>query len=254
MPRWRDGRRPDLDGRPRSQRSNRSPQSSVRRDVSERQLCAARNARSSSPRTTRSRARSTRPTVRSACLPTTYNLAAERGPVGATTRAIASQPRQLSASEEADGRHRSPRAVGAAVHTSRPGSTTTPTPSATIGPRASRATARAVPCSIDVGARLTWTISFGGAPRSGPNGPQINIIRGGDADPLRGMPSAIRPCRAIGSSCTRRATTSLNHVERAEFQRRRSSPLLHVAAWISFDRRHRRWHRRREVMVWPTRG
>ena len=42
---------------------------------------------------------------------------------------------------------------------------------------------------VDVGTRLTWTIGFGGAARQGPGGPQVAIIRGGDADPLRSMPS-----------------------------------------------------------------
>jgi hypothetical protein len=41
---------------------------------------------------------------------------------------------------------------------------------------------------VDVGARLTYAIGFGGAPRAA-GGPQVAIIRGGDADPLRSMPS-----------------------------------------------------------------
>jgi len=37
---------------------------------------------------------------------------------------------------------------------------------------------------IDVGARLSWAIGLGSQPPAGVGGPQIRIIRGGDADPL----------------------------------------------------------------------
>jgi hypothetical protein len=44
--------------------------------------------------------------------------------------------------------------------------------------------------TVDIGTRLTWTIGFGGAARQGPGGvPQIAIVRAGEADPLRSMPS-----------------------------------------------------------------
>jgi hypothetical protein len=41
---------------------------------------------------------------------------------------------------------------------------------------------------VDVGARLTYSVGFGGPARP-VGGPQVAIIRGGDADPLRSMPS-----------------------------------------------------------------
>ena len=60
---------------------------------------------------------------------------------------------------------------------------------------------------VDVGARLTWTIGFGGAPRSGPGGPHVVIIRGDDADPLGSMPTPDGASARYGWSSTRRATT-----------------------------------------------
>ena len=40
---------------------------------------------------------------------------------------------------------------------------------------------------IDVGARLSWSIGFGTRAGGGPQGPQIRIVRGSDADPLSGI-------------------------------------------------------------------
>lgn len=40
---------------------------------------------------------------------------------------------------------------------------------------------------VDVSARVAWRLGFGGA-RPGPSGPQVRIVRGGDANPLAGMP------------------------------------------------------------------
>jgi hypothetical protein len=41
---------------------------------------------------------------------------------------------------------------------------------------------------VDVSARLAWRVGFGGARPAGPAGPQVRIVRGGDANPLAGMP------------------------------------------------------------------
>lgn len=39
----------------------------------------------------------------------------------------------------------------------------------------------------DIGARLSWSIGFGTKPPAGVGGPQVRIVRGGDADPLSSM-------------------------------------------------------------------
>src|SRR5581483_8811106 len=40
---------------------------------------------------------------------------------------------------------------------------------------------------IDIGARLSWAMGFGTAPQPGAGGPQVRIVRAGDADPLSSM-------------------------------------------------------------------
>ena len=43
----------------------------------------------------------------------------------------------------------------------------------------------------DISLRLAWRTGFGGAPTAGPSGPQVRIVRGGDANPLGDMPSGL---------------------------------------------------------------
>jgi hypothetical protein len=40
---------------------------------------------------------------------------------------------------------------------------------------------------VDLGGRLSWSLGFGGPPPAGPQGPQVRILRGDNADPLGGM-------------------------------------------------------------------
>jgi hypothetical protein len=42
---------------------------------------------------------------------------------------------------------------------------------------------------IDVGARLSWSIGFGTRATTGPQGPQVRVVRGDNPDPLGSMPS-----------------------------------------------------------------
>jgi hypothetical protein len=43
---------------------------------------------------------------------------------------------------------------------------------------------------VDLGARLGWSIGFGGPRPAGPQGPQVRIVRGDNADPLGGVGGA----------------------------------------------------------------
>lgn len=43
----------------------------------------------------------------------------------------------------------------------------------------------------DISGRLAWRTGFGGAPTAGPSGPQVRIVRGGEANPLGDMPSGL---------------------------------------------------------------
>ncbi len=89
---------------------------------------------------------------------------------------------------------------------------------------------------VDVGSRLTWTVGFGGAPPTGPGGPQVAIVRGGEADPLRSMPS--------GSSDTRyrlelylQGYNLTNHTNATNFSGVQTSPFFGQATAASAARR-----------------
>ena len=113
-----------------------------------------------------------------------HNLAAERGPAADRRTPPIHQPREFSAVQASSRSARRSVCSRRCRTTSPPASTRTTTPSATIVRRASRATPVAAARSSMSASRLTWTVGFGGAPRTGPGGPQVAIIRGGDADPL----------------------------------------------------------------------
>jgi hypothetical protein len=90
---------------------------------------------------------------------------------------------------------------------------------------------------VDIGARLTWTIGFGGPPRSGPEGPQINIIRGGDADPLRGMPSGDGTRSRYRLELYAQGYNLTNHVNALTFSGVETSPFFGQATSAAAPRR-----------------
>jgi hypothetical protein len=79
---------------------------------------------------------------------------------------------------------------------------------------------------VDIGARVTWTIGFGGAPRTGPNVPQVNIIRGGDADPLRSMPSGQATESRYRIELYAQGYNLTNHLNALNFSGVESSPFF----------------------------
>jgi hypothetical protein len=90
---------------------------------------------------------------------------------------------------------------------------------------------------VDIGARLTWTIGFGGSPRQGPNGPQINIIRGGDADPLRSMPSGDATLARYRVEIYAQGYNLTNHVNALNVSGVESSPFFGRATSAGAPRR-----------------
>ena len=79
---------------------------------------------------------------------------------------------------------------------------------------------------VDIGARLTWTIPFGGPPREGPNGPRVNIIRGGDADPLGSMPSGEGTASRYRVELYAQGYNLTNHLNAVDYSGVESSPFF----------------------------
>ena len=90
---------------------------------------------------------------------------------------------------------------------------------------------------VDIGARLTWAIGFGGPPRSGPETPQVNIIRGGDADPLRGMPSGDGTRSRYRLELYAQGYNLTNHLNALNFSGVETSPFFGQATSAAAPRR-----------------
>ncbi|HEY1913424.1 MAG TPA: carboxypeptidase regulatory-like domain-containing protein [Vicinamibacterales bacterium] len=89
---------------------------------------------------------------------------------------------------------------------------------------------------VDVGSRLSWTVGFGGAPRTGPGGPQVAIVRGGDADPLRSMPSGASDAR-YRVELYLQGYNLTNHTNATNFSGVQTSPFFGQATAASAARR-----------------
>ena len=91
--------------------------------------------------------------------------------------------------------------------------------------------------TVDVGTRLTWTIGFGGPARGGPGGPQIAIIRGGDADPLRSMPSGDGASARYRLELYAQGYNLTNHTNALNYSGVVTSPFFGTATSASAPRR-----------------
>jgi hypothetical protein len=78
---------------------------------------------------------------------------------------------------------------------------------------------------VDLGARLSWSIGFGGPPPAGPQGPQVRIMRGDNADPLSGMGGAEQTKR-YGLEFYAQAYNLLNHMNPLNFSGVLTSPFF----------------------------
>ncbi len=79
--------------------------------------------------------------------------------------------------------------------------------------------------TVNVGARLSWGIGFGGAAPP-PSGPRVRIVRGGDADPLSGMSGLDANPKRYGLELYVQAYNLLNHVNALNFSGVLSSPFF----------------------------
>ena len=73
---------------------------------------------------------------------------------------------------------------------------------------------------VDLGARLSWSVGFGGPRRRGPQGPQVRIVRGDNADPLGGMGGGPTAEQALQPRALRAGVQPAEPHQRAELQRR----------------------------------
>ena len=65
---------------------------------------------------------------------------------------------------------------------------------------------------VDLGARVSWSVGFGTRAGGGPQGPQVRIVRGGDADPLGGMSMAGPSSARYGVELYAQSYNLLNHM------------------------------------------
>jgi len=79
--------------------------------------------------------------------------------------------------------------------------------------------------TVDLGARVSWSHGFGTRP-PGPQGPQVHIIRGGEADPLAGMSGASLANKRLGLELYAQAYNLLNHMNALRFSGVATSPFF----------------------------
>jgi hypothetical protein len=79
--------------------------------------------------------------------------------------------------------------------------------------------------TVDIGARLSYTIGFGGPARTGPGGPQINIVRG-DSDALASMRGAEGVNKRYRLELYASAYNLLNHLNAINFSGVVTSPFF----------------------------
>ena len=89
---------------------------------------------------------------------------------------------------------------------------------------------------VDLGARLSWSIGFGGPPPSGPQGPQVRILRGDNADPLGGMGGA-EQTKTLQPGVLRAGYNLLNHTNPLNFSGVMTSPFFGQATSAAAPRR-----------------
>jgi hypothetical protein len=79
---------------------------------------------------------------------------------------------------------------------------------------------------VDLGARLSWTVGFGTRANGGPQGPQVRIVRGGDADPLSSIPADGLNNKRYGIVLYAQSYNLLNHMNALNFSGVMTSPFF----------------------------
>ena len=90
--------------------------------------------------------------------------------------------------------------------------------------------------TVDLGARLSWSIGFGGAAPP-PAGPQVRIVRGGDADPLSAMGGGDMNQKRYGLELYLQGYNLLNHLNALNFSGVETSPFFGQAVSAAPPRR-----------------
>ena len=140
-----------------------------------------------------------------------FNLAAERGPAAGDARhrfmSLANFPlfRRLRAGTSV----RMQSALPYTITTGRDDNGDTVSNDRPAGVTRNSARGRG---QMDVGARVSWSAGFGPRAGTGPQGPQVRIVRGNDADPLSGMSVSGPNERRYSVECYAQAYNLLNHM------------------------------------------
>jgi hypothetical protein len=79
---------------------------------------------------------------------------------------------------------------------------------------------------VDIGARLSWSVGFGTRPPAGAGGPQVRIVRGGDADPLSSMGGADGLNKRYTIELYAQAYNLTNHVNALNYSGVQTSPFF----------------------------
>jgi len=155
----------------------------------------------------------------------TFNLAAERGPAAGDARhrfmSLANFPvfRRLRAGTSL----RMQSALPYTITTGRDDNGDTVSNDRPTGVTRNSARGRA---QMDLGARLSWSIGFGPLAGGGPQGPQVRIVRGNDADPLSGMSMSGPNARRYSVEFYAQAYNLLNHMNALNFSGVMTSPFF----------------------------
>jgi hypothetical protein len=89
---------------------------------------------------------------------------------------------------------------------------------------------------VDLGARLSWSIGFGGAAPP-PAGPQVRIVRGDNADPLSGIAGGDTQNKRYALELYAQAYNALNHTNALNYSGVMTSPFFGQATSAAAPRR-----------------
>jgi hypothetical protein len=89
----------------------------------------------------------------------------------------------------------------------------------------------------DIGARLSWSLGFGTRAAGGAGGPQIRIVRGGDADPLSSMGGADSANKRYTIELFAQGYNLTNHLNALNFSGVLTSPFFGQATSAAAPRR-----------------
>ncbi len=155
----------------------------------------------------------------------TYNLAAERGPAAGDVRhrfmSLANFPLWKSLRAGTSVRVQSAPPYNITTGRDDNGDSVSNDRPAGITRNSGRGLAQ-----VDVGARLSWTTGFGTRASGGTHGPEVRIVRGGDADPLSGMSVEGANSKRYGITLYAQSYNLLNHLNALNISGVMTSPFF----------------------------